>query len=67
MRSYIGGISESEDQVTKVKDIEEEYGDRFTNAVCITLFFNTPLHDETYEYNKHDGQWYLIAQGMGFA
>lgn len=67
MRSYIGGLSESEDQVTQVKDLEEEYGERFKNATCITLFFNAPLHDETYEYNKEDGQWYLIAQGMGFA
>lgn len=66
-RSYIGGLSESEDQVTMVKDLEEEYGRKFENATCITLFFNTPLHDETYEYNKDDGEWYLIAQGMGFA
>lgn len=66
-REYIGGISESEDQVTMVKDIEEEYGARFEKAVCITLFFNTPLHDETYEFNKEDKQWYLIAQGRGFA
>lgn len=66
-REYIGGISESEDQVTKAKDLEEEYGDRMAKAKCTTLFFNTPLHDETYEYNKDDGQWHLIAQGMGFA
>lgn len=66
-REYIGGLSESEDQVTKVKDLEEEYGDRMEKAEYTTLFFNTPLHDETYEYNKEDKQWYLIAQGMGFA
>ena len=66
-REYVGGLSESEDQVTKVKDLEEEYGNRFEKADCITLFFNTPLHDETYEFNKDDSEWYLIAQGMGFA
>lgn len=67
IRSYIGGLSESEDQVSKVKDLEEEYSSMFDKAKCVTLFFNTPLHDETYEYNKEDKQWYLIKQGMGFA
>jgi hypothetical protein len=66
-RSYVGGLSDSEDQVTKVKDLEEKYGDRMKKAKCVTLFFDTPLHDETYEFNQEDSQWYLIAQGMGFA
>jgi len=36
-------------------------------AKCSTLHFETPLHDELYEYNKNDGEWYLVKQGMGFA
>ncbi|WP_199614691.1 hypothetical protein [Paenibacillus alkalitolerans] len=66
-RSYIGGISESEDQVTKVKDLEEEYGAKMATAEITTLFFNAPLYDALYEYNTEDGEWYLIKQGMGFA
>lgn len=66
-QQYIGGLYESEDKMIQVKDLEKLYRDKFEDADCITLFFNTPLHDETYEYNKDDGEWYLIAQGMGFA
>jgi len=67
-RGYIGGVEELEEKEPEtVEDLEREYGDKLQEADCVTLFFNTPLHDETYEYNQEDGEWYLIAQGMGFA
>ena len=65
-KSYVSA-DDYDDECTMVKDLEEEYADKFKRANCITLFFNTPLHDETYEFNKEDKQWYLINQGRGFA
>jgi hypothetical protein len=62
---YVGGIDW--DNFPTVADWEKEHGHKFTNAECVTIYFNTPLHDETYEFNSEDGKWYLIKQGMGFA
>lgn len=61
---YVGGITEYE---YTVADLELEYGSMIRQSECATLHFNTPLHDETYEYNNEDKQWYLISQGRGFA
>lgn len=63
-REFVGAVT---DWDYKVSDLETEYADALKNAECATLHFNTPLHDEMYEYNREDGQWYLIKQGMGFA
>jgi len=46
--------------------LTKKYKEKLDNAECSTLFFNSALHDETYEYNKKDGEWYLIEQGQGF-
>lgn len=64
---YIGGCSEFEDEVPTVKKLEEEYKTKLDASECSTLYINAPLHDELYEYNKADGEWYLIKQGRGFA
>lgn len=37
------------------------------NLTPALLTHSTPLHEETYEYNKKDGYWYLVKQGLGFA
>jgi len=59
--------------------ISEEHGDKtvawltekfrrqLDAAECALLHFDQPLHDETYEFNKDDGKWYLVKQGQGFA
>ncbi len=37
------------------------------NLTSALLTHSTPLHEETYEYSKIDGYWYLVKQGLGFA
>ncbi|GEA17515.1 hypothetical protein [Moorella sp. E306M] len=59
-------ISEQHGDKT-VRWLERKFKKILQSAECVTLKFDCPLHDETYEYNKEDGQWYLIAQGPGFA
>lgn len=58
----------SEEHGTKtVRWLEKKFKEQLQKAECALLFFNQPLHDETYEYNKESGEWYLVKQGMGFA
>lgn len=56
-----------DDFVTQVRDLEAVYRHEFKRATSITLFFNAPLWDKLYEFNKEDRQWYLVEQGQGFA
>lgn len=47
--------------------LEQKFSKYINRAECVLLIFNSPLHDETYEYNRMDGNWYLVKQGKGFA
>lgn len=60
-------IWEGDDENMIVGHLETFYSERIRGGECSTIGFYGPLHEETYEYNKEDGQWYLIKQGMGFA
>ena len=60
---FVGGF----DDTPTVQEVEHNHGDRIRESECTTLFFNSPLHDELYEFNKDDGEWYLVKQGQGFA
>jgi hypothetical protein len=55
------------DEITTISDIEREFKILLDNCQFAELFHETPLHDETYELNKDDGKWYLVAQGQGYA
>lgn len=57
-----------EDHGTKtVAWLEKKFERELKKAECVTLWFNTPLHDELYQYDKEDDQWYLVTEGPGFA
>jgi hypothetical protein len=60
-------INIDENQCPTVADVEERYKKNIEKSECTLLKFISPLHSETYEYNKEDGEWYLVEQGMGFA
>lgn len=56
-----------DDENMTVAILEDEFKEQIENGECVKLAFWGPLHSETYERNKEDGEWYLIEQGMGFA
>lgn len=53
--------------LVSLRGIENQYADRLASCKIAALHNNTPLHDETYCYSKTDQQWYLIAEGKGYA
>lgn len=55
------------DGAVQVNDIPEYYKDKIERASKVTLFFNAPLWDRKFEYNKDDHKWHLISEGKGFA
>lgn len=57
---------ECETSIT-INDIFERFKDQLAGCKRAILFHNTPLHDETWEYNTEDGKWYLTGQGRGYA
>lgn len=57
---------DDDDEMT-VRELEDMFKDKIESAECSLLTFDTPLHDETYEYDKETGQWFLVRQGRGFA
>lgn len=59
-------VTEEDDYFT-VEEIEKRFGDKLKKCTTAEIFNMTPLHDETYEYNTDDGNWYLVKQGEGFA
>lgn len=59
-------IQETEDGIN-VDGINEMFENRLINCQFAELHHETPLHDETYEYNPDDGKWYLVEQGQGYA
>jgi hypothetical protein len=50
-----------------VADLETNFAQKIKDCTYAELTHETPLHDGTYEYNKDDGQWYLVKQGQGYA
>lgn len=50
----------------KISEIYEQYKEKINAAENCELFYDTPFHDVTYEYNKDDGKWYLVDQGIGY-
>lgn len=60
-------IWSGDDENLTMESLVAYYSERIKSGECATIEFCGPLHDETYEYNKEDGNWYLIKQGMGFA
>lgn len=50
----------------KISQINELYRDLLETCEYAELFYDTPLHDVTYEYNKEDKNWYLVEQGIGY-
>jgi len=58
----------SEEHGTKtVRWLEKKFKEKLQKAECALLFFNAPLYDETYEYDRESGEWYLVKKGKGFA
>jgi hypothetical protein len=47
--------------------LEKKFAKELRNAEYATLWFNAPLSDRLYEYDREDGLWYLVAEGPGFA
>ena len=47
--------------------IDNRFKSELANCQFAELHHETPLHDETYEYNTEDGKWYLVEQGQGYA
>jgi hypothetical protein len=64
-------VDEREDQEeydwVSVQRVNEFFANQLKEADWIELRHMTPMHDETYEYNKDDGKWYLVEQGHGYA
>lgn len=58
---------ERTDGCTQVKDIPEYFKEKIAKSSKVTLFFNAPLWDRMFEYNKDDRKWILISEGKGFA
>lgn len=56
-----------DDETVSVAFLEDRYCKALQASECATLDFSGPLHSERYEYNKANGEWYLIEQGQGFA
>jgi hypothetical protein len=54
-------------ELVTLQKINEQFSDKLKDCKYAELTEMTPLHDETYEYNKDDGNWYLVKQGMGYA
>lgn len=54
------------DSSLKISQINELYGYMLEDCEYAELFYDTPLHDVTYEYNKEDRNWYLVDQGIGY-
>jgi len=59
--------NEMSDKGITLKSIIKKNKGRIEKANEVTLFVRSALHDETYELNKEDGNWYLIKQGLGYA
>ena len=53
---------DAEEGIT-VTGINEKFKEQLANCQFAELHHETPLHDETYEYNTEDGKWYLVEQG----
>ncbi|WP_211080983.1 hypothetical protein [Paenibacillus xylanexedens] len=66
-RTYTNGLSDQDDECTKVKDLEDVFSNQFRKAKRVTLFFNAPLWDALYEWEHEKGEWILKANGRGFA
>lgn len=47
-------------------EIEEFYKLELEECEYAEILIMSPIHDETYEYNKEDKQWHLVNQGYGF-
>lgn len=56
-----------EDGYFTVEELERRFGDKLKNCNFAEIQHITPLHDETYEYNTEDKNWYLVEQGQGYA
>lgn len=54
------------DEGITLKSIIKKNTNRIKECNEVTLFIRSALHDETYELNKEDGNWYLIKQGIGY-
>lgn len=50
-----------------VKQIERNYRKEIEQSNCTVLEIEGALHGEIYEYNKDDGNWYLVKQTKGYA
>ena len=61
------GYEQIADDGLVISMIDNRFKNQLENCQHAELFHMTPLHDETYEYNKADGKWYLVAQGPGYA
>jgi hypothetical protein len=47
--------------------LEEKMGKAFARAHCVTLWFDYARYSWLYQYEPGDGQWYLVAEGPGYA
>lgn len=53
--------------LTSTKAINKFFAGQLAKSDLAEIRIDTPLHDETYQYNKEAGKWLLVRQGMGFA
>jgi hypothetical protein len=67
IRRYTHGLSDHDDECTKVKDLEVVFSNKFKKAKRVTLFFSAPLWDTLYEWDQEKSEWILKANGRGFA
>ncbi|MDP4224860.1 MAG: hypothetical protein Q8910_00620 [Bacteroidota bacterium] len=48
-------------------EIENLYADKLASCDVAEIVLFGPMHGETFELNKEDGNWYLTEQNEGFA
>lgn len=49
-----------------IDEININFNDLLQKCAFAEIFYDTPLHDVTYEYNLLDRRWYLVDQGIGY-
>ena len=60
-------INEDSEEPMKLYELEDKFKDEINQGEEVLLKLNRPLWDLTYQYDKDNDEWCLIAQGEGFA
>ncbi|MBS6025921.1 MAG: hypothetical protein KIB00_17755 [Paeniclostridium sordellii] len=50
-----------------LKSVMNKYTKSISESDLIEFIVDTPLHNEVYELNKDDMEFYLVEQGQGYA